>query len=215
MSKAERTLDISWGFLGLLFLYKTYFLAHSIGKVSNKWGMHVTIPVWTSELWNTSILYSAYCWDVMTLSRSVSPNSLDSRFLCCCSVAKSCTSLCDHVNCSTPGFPVLPHLPEFAQIRVHWVGDAIQPSHPVTPFSSYPQSFPASGSFPMSQLFTSGGQNIIKASASVLPMNIQGWFPLGLIGLMSLLSKGLTRVFSGTTVWKHRFKWPHSILQIH
>ena len=131
MSKAERTLDISWGFLGLLFLYKTYFLAHSIGKVSNKWGMHVTIPVWTSELWNTSILYSAYCWDVMTLSRSVSPNSLDSRFLCCCSVAKSCTSLCDHVNCSTPGFPVLPHLPELAQTHIHWVSNATKPSYPL------------------------------------------------------------------------------------
>ena len=131
MSKAERTLDISWGFLGLLFLYKTYFLAHSIGKVSNKWGMHVTIPVWTSELWNTSILYSAYCWDVMTLSRSVSPNSLDSRFLCCCSVAKSWMSLCDHVNCTTPGFPVLHHLPELAQTHIHWVSNAIKPAYPL------------------------------------------------------------------------------------
>ena len=59
-AKQGETLDISWGSLGGLFLYKTYFLAHSIGKVSNKWGMHVTIPVWASELWNTSILYPAY-----------------------------------------------------------------------------------------------------------------------------------------------------------
>ena len=74
------------------------------------------------------------------------------------------------------------------------------------PFSSCPQSFPASGSFPVTQFFTSGGQSIgVSASASVFPMNIQGWFPLGLTGLISLLSKGLSRVFSITTVRKHQF----------
>ena len=66
------------------------------------------------------------------------------------------------------------------------------------------QSFPASGSFPVSQLFASGGQSI-GASASVLPMNIQDWFPLGLTGLISLLSKGLSSVFSSTTIWKRQF----------
>ena len=71
---------------------------------------------------------------------------------------------------------------------------------------SCPQSFPASGSFPMSWLFTSGGQSVgVSASASILPMNIQGWLPLGLAGLVSLLSKGLSRVFSNTTVQKHQF----------
>ena len=79
-------------------------------------------------------------------------------------------------------------------------------SSSVAPFSSCPQSFPGSRSFPMNGLFASGGQSIrASASASVLPMNIQGWFPLGLIGLISLLSKGLSRVFSSTTVWKHQF----------
>ena len=74
------------------------------------------------------------------------------------------------------------------------------------PFSSYLQSFPASGSFLLSQFFTSGGQSIgASASASVLPMNIQDWFPLGLTGLISLQSKGLSRVFSNTTVQKHQF----------
>ena len=74
------------------------------------------------------------------------------------------------------------------------------------PFSSCPQSFPASGSFPVSWFFASGGQNIgASASASVLPMNIQGWFPLGLTDLISLLSKGLSRVFSSTKIWKHQF----------
>ena len=78
----------------------------------------------------------------------------------------------------------------------------------VAPFSSCPQSFPASGSFPVIRFFASGGQSI-GASASVLPMNIQGWFPIGLIALISLLSKGLSRVFI-TTVQKHQFihTWP-------
>ena len=87
------------------------------------------------------------------------------------------------MKCSTPGLPVHHHLPELAQTQVHWISDVIQPSHPVILFSSRLQSFPASGSFPMSQLFTSGGQSIgVSASTSVLPMNIQDWFPLGLVG---------------------------------
>ena len=79
-------------------------------------------------------------------------------------------------------------------------------SSSVTPFSSYPQSFPPLESFSMSWLFTSSGQSIrASASASILPMNIQGWFPLGLTGLISFLSKGLSRVFSSTRGWKHQF----------
>ena len=76
----------------------------------------------------------------------------------------------------------------------------------VVPFSSCPQSLPASGSFPMSQLFTWSGQNIgISASLSVLPMNTQDWSPLGWTGWISLQSKGLSKVFSNTTVQKHQF----------
>ena len=79
-------------------------------------------------------------------------------------------------------------------------------SSSVVPFSSCLQSFPASGSFQMSQLFASGGQSIgVSASASVLPMNIQDWFPLGWTGWISFQSKGLSRVFSNTTVQKHQF----------
>ena len=79
-------------------------------------------------------------------------------------------------------------------------------SSSVGPFSSCPQFFPVSGSFPMSWFFTSGAQSIgASTSTSVLPMNIQGWFSLGLTGLISLLSKGLSRVFSSTTVRKHQF----------
>ena len=85
-------------------------------------------------------------------------------------------------------------------------------SSSVVPFSSCPQSFPASGSFPMSQFFESGGQSIgVSAWASVLPMNIQNWFPLGWTGFISLQSKGLSRgVFSNTTVQKHQFSFLHS-----
>ena len=77
-------------------------------------------------------------------------------------------------------------------------------SSSATPFSFCLQSFPASGSFPVSRLFASGGQSI-GTSASVLPMNIQSWFPLELTGLISIQFKGLSRVFSSTIVWKHRF----------
>ena len=79
-------------------------------------------------------------------------------------------------------------------------------SSSVVPFSFCLQSFPASGSFPVSQFFTSGGQSIgISTSASVLPMNFQDWFPLGWTGWISLQSKELSRVFSNTTVQKHQF----------
>ena len=118
------------------------------------------------------------------------------------SVAQLCRTLWDCVDCSMPGFPVLHNLPEFAQTHVHWISDAIQSS--VIPIFTCPQSFPASGSFPMNQLFVSGGQNIWPL-ASVLPMHIQGWFLFGLTGLISLLSKGVSRVFSSPTVRKHRF----------
>jgi len=174
------------------------------------------------------------------------------------------------MDCSTPGFPALHRLPEFTQINVHWVSNAIQPSHPlpppylpalsltqftsaqfshsvvsdslwphvlqharppcpsptprvysnscplrwwchptisssVVPFSYCLQSYPAPGFFPVSQLIASGGQRIgVLASVSVLPMNIRGWFLLGLTGLISL-SKGLSRVFSSTIIQKHQF----------
>ena len=88
------------------------------------------------------------------------------------SAAKSYPTFCDHMDCSMPGFPVPHQLPELTQTHDHWVSDAIQPSSSVIPFSSCPQYFPASGSFPMTQFFTSGGQSIgVSTSTSVLPMN--------------------------------------------
>ena len=101
--------------------------------------------------------------------------------------------------------PVHHQLLKLAQTHVHWVGDAIQPSHPLVPFSSSLQSFPASVSFPMRQFFSSGGQTIgASISGSVLPVYIQHWFPLGLTGLISLQSKRLSSVFSNTTVYHAR-----------
>ena len=128
-----------------------------------------------------------------------------SRQCCCYSVTKSCLILCDPMDCNMPGLPVCHQIPELTQTHVHWVGHpAISSS--VVPFFSHLQSFPASGSFQESQFFTSGGQSIgVSASASALPMNIQDWFPLGLTGWISLQSKGLSRVFSNTTVQKHQF----------
>ena len=122
------------------------------------------------------------------------------------SVTQSWPTLCNPMDCSMPGFPVHHQLLELAQTQVHQVGDAIQPSHPLSSPSPAFNLFPASGSFPVSQFFTSGGQSIgTSASAPVLPVNIQDWFPLGLTGLISLLSKGLSGVFSNTTVQKHQF----------
>ena len=127
------------------------------------------------------------------------------------SVTQSCPTLRNPMNCSTPGLPVHHQLPEFTKTNVHWVSDTIQSvilsSHLilVVPFSSCLQSLPASESLPMSQLFEWGGQSTgVSASASVLPMNTQDW-SLGWTGWTSLQSKGLSRVFSNTTVQKHQF----------
>ena len=102
---------------------------------------------------------------------------------------------CHPMNCSMPGFPVLHYLQELVQTHVHWVSDANSTiSSSVIPFSTFPKSFPALGSFPMSQFFESGGIGA-PVSTSVLPINNQGWFPLGLTCLISWLSKGLFFLF--------------------
>ena len=116
------------------------------------------------------------------------------------SVTQLCMTICYHMDCSMPGLPVHHLLPEFIQTHPlsQWCHPTISSS--VIPFSSCLQSFPASGSFPMSQFFTSGGHSIgVLASASVLPMNTQDWSPLGWTGWISLQSKGLSRVFSNTS----------------
>ena len=117
------------------------------------------------------------------------------------SVAQSCLTLCDPMDCSMPGLPVHHQLPEFTDSwpLSWWCHPTISSS--VIPFSSCLQSFPASGSFQMSQFFTLGGQSIgVSASALVLPMNSQNWFPSEWTGWISLQSKALSRVFSNTKV---------------
>ena len=197
-----------------------------------------------------------------------------------CSVAQLCPTLCSPLDYNTPGFPVPHRLLELAQVQVHCISDAIQPSHLLMPsspssliftqisdfsdesticissvhfsrsvmsnslqfhglqhtrplcpslspevfpsscplhqwchpaiassdalFSLCPQSFPALGTFPMSQMFASDDQNT-GASASALPRSIQCWFPLRLTRFIPLISKGLSGVFSSTTVWRHQF----------
>ena len=119
-------------------------------------------------------------------------------FEICCSITKSCLTLWDPMYCSMLGFPILHYLPVFAQTHIRWVCDAIQSSHPLSPPSPPALYLSQHQSFPMSKFFASGDQSIgasASASASVLPMNIQGWFPLELTGLISLNFKGL-QVFS-------------------
>ena len=122
------------------------------------------------------------------------------------SVAQLCPTLCDPMDCNPPGFPVHLQLPEPAQTHVH---ELMVPSNHLILWCLLfllPLIFPSIGFFPMSQFFASGGQNIgVSASASVLPMNIQDWFLLGLTGWISLQCKGLWRVFSNTTVQKYQF----------
>ena len=127
----------------------------------------------------------------------VSPTVINSLlfFFQFSSVPQSCPTICNPMNHSRPGLPVHHQLPELIQTHVHRVIDAIQPSHPL--LSPSPPAFNLSqhqGSFPRSQFFASDGQNIgVSASASVLPMNIQDWFPLGWTGLISLQFKGLSK----------------------
>ena len=130
-----------------------------------------------------------------------------------------CLILCVQLSCSGMSDSLWPHGLQHSRLPCpsptpgtcsnscpssRWCHPTISSS--VVPFSSHLQSFPALGSFPMSQFFTSGGQSIrVSASASVLPMNIQDWFPLGLTDWISLQSKEFSRVFSNTTVQKYQF----------
>ena len=138
-------------------------------------------------------------WVIISFSRGSSwPRDRTRVSCCCCSVSKLCLTLCNPMDCS---FLVLHYLPEFAHTHVHWIGDVIQPSHPLS--APLPLAFNLSHhqSFQMNQSFASHSQNIgASALSPVSPMNIQGWFHLGLTGFISLQSTGLSRVISSTTV---------------
>ena len=164
----------------------------TIGKI-------IALSIWTLVGKVMSLLFNMLCRFVIA--------PLPKKSVQFSSVTQLCPSFCDPMDYSTPDFP-FPSPSPGACSDLHtlswWSHPTISSS--VTPFSSCLQSFPASGSFPMSQLFASGGQGIeASASASVLPMNIQDLFPLGLTDLISLLSKGLSRVFSSTKIQRHQF----------
>ena len=121
------------------------------------------------------------------------------------SVTQSCPTFCDPMDCRTPGLPVHHQLPEFTQTHVHWVGDAIQPSHPLS--SPSPPTFNHSqhqGLFQWVSSFHQVAKVLEFQFQPQSPMNIQDWFPSGWTGWISLQSKGLSRVFSNTTVQKHQ-----------
>ena len=123
------------------------------------------------------------------------------------SVAQLCPSLCNSMNCRTPGLPVHHQLPESTQAHIHWVGDVIQSSHPLS--SPYPPAINLSQHQGLFKWVSSSHQVAkvlgVSALTSVLPMNTQKWSPLGWTGWISLQSKELSRVFSNTTVQKHQF----------
>ena len=122
------------------------------------------------------------------------------------SVAQSCPTLCHPMNCSTPGLPVHHQLPEFTQTHVHGVGDAIQPSHPLSsPFPPVSNPSQHQSLFQWVNSLHEVAKVLVSALASFLPKNTQDWSPLEWTGWMSLQSKGLSRVFSNTTVQKHQF----------
>ena len=132
---------------------------------------------------------------------------------------KSCLTFCDPMGYSMPGFPVFQYLQEFAQIHVQWVSDVIYPSHPLLPPSLLALNLSQHQGLFQWVNFTSGGQSI-EASASVLPMNIQVWFSLGLTSVISLLSKELLRVLQqhslkASTLWHSAFFNCSTLTSVH
>ena len=122
------------------------------------------------------------------------------------SSVKSCSTLCIPMDCSTPGFPVHHQLLELVQTHVHAISDAIQPCHLLLSPLLLPLIFPSIRIFSNESALHIRWPSIgASASASVLPMNIQDWFPFGWTGWISLQSKGVSRVFSNTAVQKHQF----------
>ena len=156
-------------------------------------GIIMALYIFQAFLWVSSFYQN-------TMQRPCQRPPSEYRFCCVIisSVTQLCPTLCDPMDCSTPGFPVYHQLLELTQSHVHWVSDAIQPSCPLS--SPSPAAFNLSqhqGLFQLSQFFTSDGQSIgVSASTSVLPVNTQDWPPLGWTSWISLQYKGLSRAFS-------------------
>ena len=162
MSKAGRDWIFHGASLVFFFCIRHTFWSTVIEKVSNKWGMHVTIPVWASELWNISIFYPAYYGYIMTLSRSVPPNSIDSRFLCCCSVVIFVTMWTAAYQASL-SFTISQSLLKLISIESVMPYNHIILCCPLL----LPSIFPSSMVFSNESFFSSGSQSI-EALASAL-----------------------------------------------
>ena len=159
--------------------------------------------LWGKLIWLLWVLNNSVC---KVLSRVINDSLLLSVSLQFSSVAQSCLTLRPHKpqHARPPCPSLIPGVYPNSCRLSRWCHLTISSS--VVPLSPWPQSFPASGSFQMSQLFASGGQSIgLSASTSVLPMNTQDWSPLGWTGWIFLQSKGLSRIFSNTTIQKHQF----------
>ena len=168
-----------------------------------------SISIWNKHKWSRATQLAELEMREWKISRNPWVKSMhfigchwDFILGCCCSFDQSCLTLCNPMDCSTPDFPVLHYLSELAQTHVHWV-QVMSSNHLVFcfPLLLLPSIFSSIRVFSNELALHIGGQSFwVSASASVLPMNIQGWFPLGLTGLISLWSKGLSRVFSNTAV---------------
>ena len=154
--------------------------------------LHIDIRIGIKKIW-------VWIWTLLLRDHLILENQSSLRIS---SITQPCLTLCNTVNCSS--FPCPSLSPEVWSVSVHSLNDAIQPPYL---WHSLPSVFPSIRvTFPVSQLFVSGGQSIgASAALSVLSVNIQDWFPFRLTGLISLQYKGLSRVFFSTTVWKHQF----------
>ena len=152
-----------------------------IGKGNNLICTFHTFESDLQNLWALSAESSHHCgfWDYSTVYIALY-SFHEARYCCCCSITQSCLTICNTMDCSVLGFPILLHLPGFAQTHVPWVSDAIQHLILCCPLLLLPSIFPRIRVFSMNQFFASGGQSIgVSASEPVLPMNIQDLFPLG------------------------------------
>ena len=172
------SLKQNWNLLDKIWEYQKWRLSFSCHRLSP------AVYKYNDGFLKIHPSFSSVQFNCSVVSDSLQPHGLQhAKPPCPAPTPRACSNSC-------PSYP--------------WCHPTIKSS--VIPFSPLLQSFPASGSFPMSQFFTSGGQSIgVSTSTSVLPMNIQSWFPLGLTAWISLQSKGLSRVFSNTTVQNHQF----------
>ena len=172
-----------------------------------KWTLHSSIPSsarFTS--WFLDIILSLYANNMQSFNKIIHPYQLENKnnkhkdndiAIYCCLVTKSCLTLCDPMDCSMPGFSVLHHLQESAQTHVHWVSDAIQSFHPLPPPS--PSALNLSQHQDLFQWVVSSHQVAKVLELQLQPQSCQWIFRIDL-----LFSKGLSRIFSSTTVWKHQ-----------